>query len=172
MVLYELIGLVRPGNVAEVKEIVHAAGSIILNANGVIRGITNWGVFLLPKPRHVLAAKHHTAHHFLMRFDSSADTQLTMRRLLSRDPRMMRHSCVKLGSKLSDIKDVPGAIEWSTAYKGNKNEEYEKRTEELQMLLRERTKARGLAAEKERFTAEREGPNGWAAGERPSFVDQ
>ncbi|OCK74726.1 37S ribosomal protein Mrp17 [Lepidopterella palustris CBS 459.81] len=106
--LYELIGIVRPGRISEVKEIAKTAGSIVLNSGGVVRGYTNWGTFLLPKPARKLQSVHHTGHHFIMRFDSSAKTQHALKRTMGLDPRMIRYSIVKLGSKLEDIKDVPG----------------------------------------------------------------
>jgi len=48
--LYELIAVVRAGNIAEVKEIARTTGTLILSSRGVIRGLTNWGPFLLTKP--------------------------------------------------------------------------------------------------------------------------
>merc|ERR1712025_277984 len=56
--LYELIGIVRPGKVAEVKEIATSVGSLILRNGGVVRGISNWGVFSLPRPISVHQMKH------------------------------------------------------------------------------------------------------------------
>lgn len=48
-----------------------------------------------------------------MRFDSSAQTQHVVQRTLGLDPRLLRYSVVKMGSKLEDIKDVAGRAEWS-----------------------------------------------------------
>ncbi|KAF2489611.1 37S ribosomal protein Mrp17 [Lophium mytilinum] len=106
--LYELIGIVRPGRVSEVKEIAKTAGSIIINSGGVVRGYSNWGTFLLPAPAKKLQSTHYTGHHFIMRFDSSAKSQHALRRTMGLDPRLIKYSVVKLGSKLEDIKDVPG----------------------------------------------------------------
>ncbi|KAF2835396.1 ribosomal protein S6-containing protein [Patellaria atrata CBS 101060] len=111
--LYELIGIVRPGKLHEIKEIAKTAGSTVLNSGGVIRGITNWGTFLLPKPTRKHQVLHHTGHYFIMRFDSSARTQHAVRRTLSLDPRMIRYSIVNMGSKLQDIKDIGGKAEFS-----------------------------------------------------------
>ena len=47
-----------------------------------------------------------------MRFDSSSRTQHAVRRTLGLDPRMIRYSVVKMGSKLEEIKDVGGTAEW------------------------------------------------------------
>ncbi|ORY15340.1 37S ribosomal protein Mrp17 [Clohesyomyces aquaticus] len=106
--LYEMIGVVRPGRLSEVKEIAKTAGKIVLEKNGVVRGITNWGTFLLPKPARKLQSVHHTGHHFIMRFDASPRTQHALRRTMSLDPRMIRYSIVKMGVKLEEIKDVGG----------------------------------------------------------------
>ncbi|KAF4956868.1 hypothetical protein F66182_18345, partial [Fusarium sp. NRRL 66182] len=61
--LYELIAIVRPGSLKEVKDILaqHTnllrlnriaknAGVQVLRSGGVVRGYTNWGTFTLPKP--------------------------------------------------------------------------------------------------------------------------
>lgn len=93
--------------------IARTAGSEVLRSGGVVRGFTNWGAFRLPRPTTKHQAKHTDGHHFIMRFDSSAQTQQNIRRTLSLDPRMIRHSVVKLGNKLDDIKDVPGHVEWN-----------------------------------------------------------
>ncbi|KZF26753.1 hypothetical protein L228DRAFT_258136 [Xylona heveae TC161] len=112
--LYELIAICRPGNLAEVRDIARTAGSLVLNNGGVVRGFTNWGPFLLPKPLHVHQATHSRGHYFIMRFDSSANTQHMVRRTLKLDPRMIRFGMVKMGSKLEEIADVPGKAEWKS----------------------------------------------------------
>lgn len=104
---------VRPGKgVNEIKEIAKTTGNIILAANGVVRGITNWGTFLLPKPQRKQGAIYTHGHYFLLRFDSSARTQHIIRRTLGLDPRMIRYSVVKMGSKLEEIGDVGGQATW------------------------------------------------------------
>ncbi|GAB7345659.1 hypothetical protein MBLNU457_3947t1 [Dothideomycetes sp. NU457] len=112
MVLYELIGTVRPGNLAEVREIAKTTGTLIINSGGVVRGITNWGTFLLPKPLRRHNSLYHAGHYFIVRFDASARTQHAVRRTMGLDPRMIRYSVVKMGSKLGEISDVPGTVEW------------------------------------------------------------
>ncbi|OJD31195.1 mitochondrial 37s ribosomal protein 16 [Diplodia corticola] len=153
--LYELIGIVRPGRVHEVKEyaaaastqpappvartamaslplppirkhlsltperrtryrIAKTAGSIILNSGGVVRGVTNWGVFQLPKPFRKHQVTHYAGHHFLLRFDASPRSQHALRRTMGLDPRLIRYSVVKLGDTLDDIVDVPGVAPWGS----------------------------------------------------------
>ena len=57
---------------------------------------------------------YHQGHYFLMRFDSSVKAQDSLRTTLKLDPRMVRHSVVKLGSSLKSIRDVAGKAEWKT----------------------------------------------------------
>ncbi|KAI0156684.1 hypothetical protein GGR52DRAFT_565897 [Hypoxylon sp. FL1284] len=113
--LYELIGIARPGNIAEVKEIVLGAGQIVLQQRGVIRGVSNWGVFLLPRSVSANQMRHQTGHYFAMRFDASIATQRAVRNMLALDPRMIRHSAVRLGDgKLASLSRF-GAPEWTGA---------------------------------------------------------
>ncbi|KAH8653703.1 30S ribosomal protein S6 [Xylariales sp. PMI_506] len=95
--LYELIGIVRPGNVAEVKEIVLAAGNLILQNQGVVRGVSNWGVFALPRTLSKHQLQHKRGHYFAMRFDSSSAVQDAVKQVLAKDPRMIRYASTKLG---------------------------------------------------------------------------
>ncbi|KAK8154343.1 ribosomal protein S6 [Phyllosticta citrichinensis] len=112
--LYEMIGIVRPGKLNEVKEIAKSAGTIILNAGGVVRGVTNWGVFQLPRPTRKHQMTHSSGHHFILRFDASSHAQHQLRRTMSLDPRLIRYTMVKLGDSLADIADVPGSAPWGS----------------------------------------------------------
>jgi small subunit ribosomal protein S6 len=93
--------------------ICRTAGSLVLQRGGVIRGITNWGVFHMPKPTKGSkgGTRHHIGHYFVMRFDSNAPTQHAVRRTLGLEPRMLRFSVVKLGSSLEQIANVQGETE-------------------------------------------------------------
>ena len=88
------------------------AGSIVLNSGGVVRGITNWGIFLLPNVVRKHQAQYREGHYFIMRFDSSVKVQNDIQKTLSLDPRMVRHTVVNMGSTLKSIKDVRGKAEW------------------------------------------------------------
>jgi small subunit ribosomal protein S6 len=92
--------------------IAKTAGTIILSQRGVVRGYTNWGTFLLPKPAKKLQSTHHYGHHFIMRFDASAKAQHALRRTMSLDPRLIRYSVVKMGEKFEDIVEVGGKAEF------------------------------------------------------------
>ncbi|KAI1326668.1 ribosomal protein S6 [Xylariaceae sp. FL0255] len=110
--LYELIGIVRPGNLAEVREIATAAGQTVLKNRGVIRGLSNWGVFSLPKATSAAQVRYSTGHYFAMRFDASVSTQEEVRRILKSDPRVIRYSSVKLGDGKLETMSRMGGVEW------------------------------------------------------------
>lgn len=78
----------------------------------MIRGLRNWGVFSLPKRLRKHQAWHQQGHYFIMQFDSSATIQTAVTKSLGLDPRMIRFSLVKLGSRLKDMKDFSGEIRW------------------------------------------------------------
>ncbi|KAI4114406.1 MAG: hypothetical protein LQ338_008010 [Usnochroma carphineum] len=111
--LYEMIAVVRPGNIAEVKEIAHKAGSLLLQNGGVIRSLTNWGPFLLTKPVRKHQQKHDSGHHFIMRFDASPEVQAKVRKTIAIDPRMIRCGVVKMvgGDRLVGEQGIKGMSE-------------------------------------------------------------
>ncbi|KAL2410298.1 hypothetical protein ABEF95_003709 [Exophiala dermatitidis] len=109
--LYELVAVVRPGNLSHVKEIARIAGQQVLDNRGVIRGLKNWGQFDLPRPTTKHQTQHHQGHYFIMQFDAPVKVQQEVRRMLSLDPRMIRFSVVKIGDKLGGVN---GAIEEQT----------------------------------------------------------
>ncbi|OJJ63638.1 hypothetical protein ASPSYDRAFT_38233 [Aspergillus sydowii CBS 593.65] len=111
--LYELIAIVRPGSLNEVRDIARNTGTLVLRSGGVIRGFTNWGVFRLPRTTTKHQARYTDGHHFIMRFDAASPVQLGIRRTLALDPRMIRFSVIKLGDKLEEVKDVGGKVEWN-----------------------------------------------------------
>jgi len=112
--LYELIAVVRPGNVNEVKEIARTAGSLILRSGGIIRGLRNWGIFTLPTVTRKHQAIYREGHYFIMRFDASSKIQDEVRQTLGLDPRMIKFSSVKLGNgKLESMGKIGGRILWN-----------------------------------------------------------
>lgn len=98
------------------NRIARSTGQQILQNKGVIRGLANWGQFDLPHPTTKHQTQHYTGHYFIMQFDSSSATQSQITRSLRLDPRMIRHSIVKIGDKLggvnNSIEDVDGKIPW------------------------------------------------------------
>ena len=92
--------------------ITRTTGNIVLASGGVVRGITNWGTFLLPYPARKQGATYNAGHYFILRFDSSGQTQHAVRRTLGLDPRMIRYSVVKMGEKFEEISKVGGKAQW------------------------------------------------------------
>ncbi|KAK3986957.1 ribosomal protein S6 [Cladorrhinum sp. PSN332] len=112
--LYETIGIIRhnPSNLAEVKEIVLAAGQMILQRGGVIRDIANWGVFALPRAVSKNQQRHTRGHYFVMRYDCGIQANEAVRQTLSIDPRVIRATNVKLGDGKLERLSRFGKIEW------------------------------------------------------------
>ncbi|KAK5082507.1 hypothetical protein LTR70_008393 [Exophiala xenobiotica] len=117
--LYELIAVVRTGNITYVKDVARTTGSLILSRTGTIRNLSNWGVFDLPRPTVKYQTQHHKGHYFCMTFDSSASVQAEVRRQLGLNPHMIRFSMVKVGDKLGGarnekgrMEDVDGQLKW------------------------------------------------------------
>ena len=92
--------------------IARTAGSLVLAQGGVVRGITNWGRFLLTKPVKKLQARHDSGHHFILRFDASPTAQRLVRKTIAIDPRMIRCGVVKIGGSLAEIAGVEGKVAW------------------------------------------------------------
>ncbi|RMZ89558.1 hypothetical protein DV736_g3205, partial [Chaetothyriales sp. CBS 134916] len=132
--LYELIAVVRPGSLSNVREIASSIGSQILAARGVIRGLRNWGQFDLPRPTTKHQNQNFQGHYFVMQFDSSIATLNGVKRQLSLDPRMIRFSVVKMADKLGrrnksgtggGVESVDGDIGWTMIGGGKKQSEFE-----------------------------------------------
>jgi ribosomal protein S6 len=116
--LYEMIGIVRPGNLAEIKEIVTTVGNIVLNNGGVVRSLANWGVYQLPRPisRHQMT--HRRGHHFVLRYDSSPAIHAQLRQTMTLEPRVIHTAHVKLGNgTLEDIARF-GKVDWRALGEG------------------------------------------------------
>lgn len=73
-----------------------------------------------------------------MRFDSNAAGQQQMMRTMGLDPRILRAGLVKIGTKLSEIKDVPGRAEWGVPFGQNRDEEYNERIDWWREVVKER----------------------------------
>ena len=94
--------------------IVRAAGALILAHGGVVRGISNWGLFLLTKTVKKNQTRYDSGHHFILRFDASPAVQELVRKTVAIDPRMLRCGVVKMGKhgSLREVCDVRGKAEW------------------------------------------------------------
>ena len=99
-------------NIIEYR-IARTAGALILAQGGVVRGITNWGPFLLTKPTKKNQTRHDSGHHFILRFDASPTVQELVKKTIAIDPRMVRCGLVKMGGRLKDMVDVKGTVVWN-----------------------------------------------------------
>ncbi|KAL2255108.1 hypothetical protein VTK26DRAFT_4091 [Humicola hyalothermophila] len=111
--LYETIAVVRPGNLAEVREIVLTAGQLILKQGGVIRDIANWGVFSLPRAVSKHQTRYTRGHYFVLRYDAGIATQRAVAGTLAVDPRVIRSGVVKLGDGKLETLSKFGQVQWS-----------------------------------------------------------
>jgi small subunit ribosomal protein S6 len=94
----------------------------ILSRAGVIRGLTNWGQFDLPRPTTKHQTQHFQGHYFILRFDSAAAVQNEIKRTLRLDPRMIQFSVTKVADKLGGrgvwmegVESAAGKIRWEPA---------------------------------------------------------
>lgn len=85
----------------------------MLRQKGVIRGLQNWGEFALPRAISAHQMRHTTGYYFAMRFDASVATQEDIRNMLRLDPRMIRHSSVRLGDGKLGTMSRLGGVDWS-----------------------------------------------------------
>jgi small subunit ribosomal protein S6 len=87
---------------------------VIQNA-GVVRGITNWGPFSLPRMGvRANQATHSVGHYFVIRFDSSPKVQDDIRKMMKIDPRVIRCGLVKIKptKKTGYINTERGTVPW------------------------------------------------------------
>ncbi|KAJ5499556.1 hypothetical protein N7453_008607 [Penicillium expansum] len=102
--LYELIAIVRPGSLNEVREIARNAGTQVIRSGGVVRGYTNWGAFRLPgSPRNIRPDTPKV---------TTSSCALTPPALFSHLSAVLSVS-TRLGDKLEEIKDIEGKVEWN-----------------------------------------------------------
>ncbi|KAK4131516.1 hypothetical protein BT67DRAFT_444578 [Trichocladium antarcticum] len=110
--LYEMIGIVRSGNLNEVKEIVLTAGQMILRQGGVIRDVSNWGVFMLPRTISRNQSRYTKGHYFVLRYDAGIGAHNAVSKTLAMDPRVIRAGAVKLGNGKLETLSRFGAVDW------------------------------------------------------------
>ena len=119
MVLYELICITRSSlPEATLREIAKTAGSQVVQNGGVVRSVANWGVRPLPKPVKKYQATYDDGNYMVMKFDTNrasppcvwrtktnqtARVQKDVSLTIKLDPRVLRHSIVKLGDKLDAL---------------------------------------------------------------------
>lgn len=96
-------------------------GNLVLQHNGVIRNLINWGIFDLPHPKLAHQVTHYKGHYFHLTFDAGVPCTTEIKRTLKLNPHMINFGIVKLGDKLGGnsnergkIENVTGALEWNS----------------------------------------------------------
>ncbi|KAJ7072242.1 ribosomal protein S6 [Mycena amicta] len=75
----------------------------ILDAGGVVRKIDSWGTRALPQRMRRHGNYHEIGDYWTMHFDTAPRTLLTLNSLMRQDPRVIRWTVLKLGSRPEDI---------------------------------------------------------------------
>ena len=94
------------------NRIVLAAGQLILRQGGVIRDISNWGVFHLPRAISLNQSRYAKGHYFVLRYDSGIRTHQDLIKTLRIDPRVIRSGGVKLGDGKLETLSKFGEVQW------------------------------------------------------------
>ncbi|ORY87692.1 30S ribosomal protein S6 [Protomyces lactucae-debilis] len=93
MVLYELICITRSSlPEATLREIAKTAGSQVVQNGGVVRS-----------PVKKYQATYDDGNYMIMKFDTNPRVQKDVSLTIKLDPRVLRHSIVKLGDKLDEL---------------------------------------------------------------------
>ncbi|KAJ6499987.1 ribosomal protein S6 [Mycena vitilis] len=75
----------------------------VMEAGGVVRKIDSWGTRNLPQRMRRHGNYHEIGDYWMMHFDTSPRTLLSLHSLMRRDPRVIRWTVLKLGSRPEDI---------------------------------------------------------------------
>ncbi|KAJ7647237.1 ribosomal protein S6 [Roridomyces roridus] len=86
-----------------IRELVKQSATHIMDAGGVVRKIDSWGTRALPQRLRRHGNYHEIADYWTMHFDTSPRTLLSLNGLMRRDPRVIRWTVLKLGSRPEDI---------------------------------------------------------------------
>ncbi|KAF8622724.1 hypothetical protein AX15_006815 [Amanita polypyramis BW_CC] len=104
MPLYQMLCIaIHYPEYQHIKQLVHQTATHVMQAGGVVRTLNSWGTHTLPQ-----RMKKHRHHHvrgdyWTMHFDTSPHTLLSLKNLMRHDPRVLRWTIMKQGSKVEDI---------------------------------------------------------------------
>ena len=87
---------------------------MILRQGGVIRDISNWGVFHLPRAVSLNQTRYSKGHYFVLRYDAGIRTHQDVTRTLRVDPRVIRAVGVNLGAGQRETLSKFGAVQWKS----------------------------------------------------------
>ncbi|KAJ7446153.1 ribosomal protein S6 [Mycena galericulata] len=90
-------------NYKHIQELVRQSALHIMDAGGVVRKIDSWGTRSLPQRMRRHGNYHEIGDYWTMHFDTAPRTLLTLNSIMRRDPRVVRWTVLKLGSRPEDI---------------------------------------------------------------------
>ncbi|KAK2463210.1 hypothetical protein APHAL10511_004865 [Amanita phalloides] len=82
-----------------IKQLVQQSATHVMQAGGVVRALDYLGTSTLPQRMN----KHTRGDYWTMHFDTSPRILQSLNRLMRQDPRVIRWSILKLGSKVDEI---------------------------------------------------------------------
>ncbi|KAG0224281.1 hypothetical protein BGW42_005212 [Actinomortierella wolfii] len=108
MVFYELFCISRSRLVeANIKDLVKQTSLTVMNKGGVVRALKPWGDKQLPYRIRKHQEYHNEGFHWVMQFDANPTVVAELNKKLNVDPRVLRHTVIKLGSKLENVVQSP-----------------------------------------------------------------
>ncbi|CAO3683360.1 unnamed protein product [Umbelopsis vinacea] len=109
MPFYELVCISRSSLVKNnLSDLLKTSALQVLDKGGVVRGFENWAAALFPTElRDISNISTLDSTYWLMHFDANPATVQELGKKLRVDPRVLRHTVVKLGSKLDDVTARP-----------------------------------------------------------------
>ncbi|KAF7315580.1 hypothetical protein MIND_00073400 [Mycena indigotica] len=86
-----------------IKGLVKQTVEHVLDEGGVVRTINSWGTRSLPQRMRRHGNYHEIADYWTMHFDTAPRTLRSLNKLMRQDPRVIRWTVLKLGSRPEDI---------------------------------------------------------------------
>ena len=97
--LYEFFAITRNHSLNEVKEFMFACGQNILQHGGVIQRADYLGAMMLPDLLYKHRETHNTGVAFTLRYFSNPKGKKELTRMISMDPRLLRHVVLAVEDK-------------------------------------------------------------------------
>jgi len=89
-----------------IKQLVQQTATHVMHAGGVVRGLDSMGTLTLPqrmKKKGQRNIYHKCGNYWTMQFDTSPRTLPSLNYLMKQDPRVVRWTILKLGTKVEDV---------------------------------------------------------------------
>ncbi|EJU04205.1 hypothetical protein DACRYDRAFT_63860 [Dacryopinax primogenitus] len=114
MPFYEIVCIaVHYPQYQHIHGLIKASMKAVFDAGGVVRQLTSDGTKILPQRIRSHQAWHSYGDYWTMRFDASPKLMKTVTSSLTQDPRVIKWTVIKLGTKLEDILEPPSkTVRW------------------------------------------------------------